>query len=100
MGWLAIADKTDTILTNHLDRAVTMQQITLDLSDDLLLYIQQQIEQGVFNDINEYLLYLLNQDKAQRQSLELEKMLIEGLDSGEMIEVTEDWWETKRQKFK
>ncbi len=77
-----------------------MQQITLDLSDDLLLYIQQQIEQGVFNDINEYLLYLLNQDKAQRQSLELEKMLIEGLDSGEMIEVTEDWWETKRQKFK
>jgi antitoxin ParD1/3/4 len=76
-----------------------MQQITLNLSDDLLLHIQQQIEQGIFNDINEYLLYLLNQDKTQHQSLELEKMLIEGLDSGEMIEVTEHWWEAKRQQL-
>jgi antitoxin ParD1/3/4 len=76
-----------------------MQQITLELSDDLFLHIQQQIDQGVFNDINEYLLYLLNQDKTQRQSLQLEKMLIEGLDSGETIELTEDWWEAKRQQL-
>ena len=76
-----------------------MQQVTLELSDDLFLHIQQQIEQGVFNNINEYLLYLLNQDKAQHQSLQLEKMLIEGLDSGETIEVTEDWWEAKRQQL-
>ena len=75
-----------------------MTQITVELPDELAIQIQSQIAQGEFSNLGEYVVYLLQQEQSQLRSTELEKMLLAGLDSGELIEITDQWWEQKRQE--
>ena len=75
-----------------------MTQITVELPDELAIQIQSQIAQGEFNNLGEYVVYLFQQEQSQLRSTELEKMFLAGLDSGELIEITDQWWEQKRQE--
>jgi antitoxin ParD1/3/4 len=75
-----------------------MTQITVELPDELAIQIQSQIAEGEFSNLGEYVVYLLQQEQSQLRSTELEKMLLEGLDSGELIEITDQWWEQKRRE--
>ena len=75
-----------------------MTQITVELPDELAIQIQSQIAQGEFSNLGEYIVYLLQQEQSQLRSTELEKMFLAGLDSGELIEITDQWWEQKRRE--
>jgi antitoxin ParD1/3/4 len=75
-----------------------MTQITVELPDELAIQIQSQIAQREFNNLGEYVVYLFQQEQSQLRSTELEKMFLAGLDSGELIEITDQWWEQKRQE--
>jgi antitoxin ParD1/3/4 len=75
-----------------------MTQITVELPDELAIQIQSQIAQGEFSNLGEYVVYLLQQEQSQLRSTELEKMFLAGLDSGEVIEITDQWWEQKRRE--
>jgi antitoxin ParD1/3/4 len=75
-----------------------MTQITVELPDELAIQIQSQLAQGEFSNLGEYVVYLLQQEQSQLRSTQLEKMLLEGLNSGELIEITEQWWEQKRRE--
>ncbi|UXE60260.1 MAG: type II toxin-antitoxin system ParD family antitoxin [Woronichinia naegeliana WA131] len=75
-----------------------MTQITVELPDELAIQIQSQIAQGEFSNLGEYVVYLLQQEQSQLRSTELEKMFLAGLDSGELIEITDQWWEQKRRE--
>jgi antitoxin ParD1/3/4 len=76
-----------------------MTQITVELPDELAIQIQSQIAQGEFSNLGEYVVYLLQQEHSQLRSTELEKMFLAGLDSGELIEITDQWWEQKRREI-
>jgi antitoxin ParD1/3/4 len=76
-----------------------MTQITVELPDELAIQIQSQIAQGEFSNLGEYVVYLLQQEQSQLRSTELEKMFLAGLDSGELIEITDQWWEQKRREI-
>jgi antitoxin ParD1/3/4 len=75
-----------------------MTQITVELPDELAIQIQSQIAQGEFSNLGEYVVYLLQQEQSQLRSTQLEKMFLDGLDSGELIEITDQWWEQKRRE--
>lgn len=75
-----------------------MTQITVELPDELAIQIQLQIAEGEFSNLGEYVVYLLQQEQSQPRSTELEKMFLAGLDSGELIEITDQWWEQKRRE--
>ena len=75
-----------------------MTQITVELPDELAIQIQSQIAQGEFSNLGEYVVYLLQQEQSQLRSTELENMFLAGLDSGELIEITDQWWEQKRRE--
>jgi len=75
-----------------------MTQITVELPDELAIQIQSQIAQREFSNLGEYVVYLLQQEQSQLRSTELEKMFLAGLDSGELIEITDQWWEQKRRE--
>ena len=75
-----------------------MTQITVELPDELAIQIQSQIAQREFSNLGEYVVYLLQQEQSQLCSTELEKMFLAGLDSGELIEITDQWWEQKRRE--
>jgi antitoxin ParD1/3/4 len=75
-----------------------MTQITVELPDELAIQIQSQIAQREFSNLGEYVVYLLQQEQSQLRSTELENMFLAGLDSGELIEITDQWWEQKRRE--
>ena len=69
-----------------------MTTLNISLTEELRAFIDEQVAQGSYNNASEYVQNLII--KAQ-----LETMLLEGLDSGEPIDVTDEWWEQKRRRL-
>jgi antitoxin ParD1/3/4 len=66
-----------------------MVAVTFSIPEDLQVFIEGQTVKNGFHSTDDYLRNLLDRER-------LEGMLIEGLESGEPIEVNDDWWEQKR----
>jgi antitoxin ParD1/3/4 len=64
----------------------------------LAIQIQSKSATREFSNLGEYVVYLLQQEQSQLRSTELENMFLAGLDSGELIEITDQWWEQKRRE--
>jgi antitoxin ParD1/3/4 len=59
--------------------------------------VQTQLAKGKYLDLNELITLALQLLIEREQALQqLEVMLVEGLDSGEPIAATDDWWDQKR----
>ena len=48
---------------------------------------------------SEYVRELLRQDQNRRAEQKLEALLLEGLKSGDPLEITPEYWENKRRKL-
>ncbi|AFY31663.1 addiction module antidote protein, CC2985 family [Calothrix sp. PCC 7507] len=73
-----------------------MTSINISLSDSMKTFVEEQVTKGGYASISEYLLELINQDQQRKVQETIEELLIEGLESGEAIEVTDEWWAQKR----
>jgi antitoxin ParD1/3/4 len=73
-----------------------MVEIALSISEDLLAFLERQTIKNGCGSIDDYLCELL---KSERERVGIEGMLIEGIDSGEPIEVNDDWWKQKRSNL-
>jgi len=51
------------------------------------------------DDLLKYLRELLRQDQKQRAEQKLEALLLEGLNSGDPIEITPEYWERQRAQL-
>ncbi|MBN3910252.1 MAG: type II toxin-antitoxin system ParD family antitoxin [Nostoc sp. NMS1] len=70
--------------------------LTISLTDSMKAFVEEQVTKGGYNSVSEYLQELIYQDKKRKEQEHLESLLIAGLESGEAIEVTDEWWEQKR----
>ncbi|MFM6038410.1 MAG: type II toxin-antitoxin system ParD family antitoxin [Sphaerospermopsis kisseleviana] len=66
-----------------------MTTVNISLPDSMRDFINEQVEKGG----------LIRQDLEKVQQSRIEKLLLEGLDSGEGIEITDEWWEKKRSQL-
>jgi antitoxin ParD1/3/4 len=73
-----------------------MVAVTFSIPEDLQTFIEGQIVKNGFHSTDDYLRNLLDREREREQ---LEGMLIEGLESGEPVEVNDDWWEQKRSNL-
>ncbi len=55
--------------------------------------------QGGYSSTSEYIKHLISQEVERVALARLETLLLEGLDSGESIEVTDEWWKQKRTQL-
>lgn len=71
--------------------------LNISLPDSLEAVIAQQAEQAGFDTATDYLVHLVlrEQDRLAQQA-KIEALLLEGLESGEPIKATDEWWEQKR----
>lgn len=67
--------------------------LNLPLPDSIQNFINQVAIKG-YNNAAEYILHLIRQEQAR--TARVESLLLAGLDSGNSIEITDDWWEQKR----
>jgi len=96
-SWLQLGKMTPSDRQNpqHFSSLFTM--LNISLPDNLAAVITQQAEQTGFDTATDYLVHLVlkDQDRLSQQA-KIEALLIEGLESGEPIEATDEWWEQKQ----
>ena len=69
--------------------AVTSMNISLP--DGLKDYVKERVAEGEYSTPSDFVRHLIRADMQRRGRLELERMLLEGLTSGEAEEVTPDY---------
>ncbi|MBW4517549.1 MAG: type II toxin-antitoxin system ParD family antitoxin [Timaviella obliquedivisa GSE-PSE-MK23-08B] len=74
--------------------------LNMTLSDQILAFVEEQAAAAGFNTASEYIYQLiLREQERLLQRKQVESMLLDGLESGELIEATDDWWEQKRTQL-
>lgn len=74
--------------------------LNIALPDQVIAFVEEQAAASGLNTASEYVYQLiLREQERLSQQKRVESLLLEGLDSGEPIEATDDWWEQKRAQF-
>lgn len=62
-------------------------------------FVQEQVTAGGYSSVSEYVRELIRADQRRRSDERIDALLLEGLSSGEPIEVTPEYWEAKKRKL-
>lgn len=74
--------------------------LNISLPDQVQTFVEEQAIAAGFNSANDYVYHLIVREQERiAQQAQIESLLIEGLESGEPIEATDDWWEQKRTRL-
>jgi antitoxin ParD1/3/4 len=76
-----------------------MKTINISLPDSLKAFLETQVAEGCYSSASEYIRELIRADQKRKAEEKLEALLLEGLNSGEPIEVTEAFWNEKRHQL-
>jgi len=69
-----------------------MTTVTISLPESLKSFVEKQIKRKGFGNVSEYFRSLLRSAQELEADARLESLLIKGLDSGEGIELSRDFW--------
>jgi antitoxin ParD1/3/4 len=75
-----------------------MTSMNVSLPESLRTFAEERAS-ARYSSASEYIRELIRRDQKEAAKEKLEELLIEGLESGKPIVVTEDYWEKKRQEL-
>jgi len=71
--------------------------LNISLPEQIQSFVEEQAKALGYDSTNEYVYQLIMREQERvAQQEQIEPLLLEGLDSGEPIEATDDWWEHRR----
>lgn len=76
-----------------------MTTVSITLSDSLKEFVEAQVATGNYASAGDYVLALLRAAQKRQAWDKVEALVLEGLNSGETLEVTEEYWEAKRRRL-
>lgn len=76
-----------------------MTTLNISLPESMREFIDQQIQSGGYSTASEYIRHLIRIDQEKAEKKQIEKLLLEGLNSGEAVEINDDWWSQKRTEL-
>jgi antitoxin ParD1/3/4 len=76
-----------------------MNSMNISLPDPLKAFVEGQVKAGGYSSVSEYIRELIRRAQKECAEESLEKLLLEGLKSGEPITVTPEYWKKKRAKL-
>ena len=76
-----------------------MDTMNIALPESLKTFVQERVADGGYSSVSEYVRELIRADQKNRLEERIDALLLEGLNSGAPIEVTPDYWETKKRKL-
>lgn len=68
-----------------------MTTLNLSLPKAMRSFIEKRVSEGEYSTASEYIRELVRKDQKRKADDLLEALLLEGLDSGKLIEVTDQW---------
>ncbi len=77
-----------------------MNTMNIALPDAMKQYIHEQVAQGGYSSVSEYVRELIRTDQTQKARRTLEAEILKGLGSGESSTMTQDDWQAVRQEIR
>lgn len=77
-----------------------MDIMNVDLPESMRQFVEQQVAQGGFNNVSEYMRELVLADQRKKELTALEAEVLKGLDSGESTPMTASDWEEIRSNLR
>lgn len=69
-----------------------MTNMNVSLPESLKEYVEEQVTAGDYGTASEYLRELIREDRKRKAQKRLETLLLEGLESGDPVAVTPEFW--------
>ncbi len=76
-----------------------METMNIALPESMKHFVQERVTEGGYSSASEYVRELIRADQKRRIEERIDTLLLEGLDSGEPISVTQEYWEEKKRKL-
>jgi len=73
-----------------------MSSLNISLPEEMRSFVEEQVVQQGYSTASEYIRHLIRQERERVEQKKIEQLLLEGLDSGEVINITDQWWEQKK----
>ena len=76
-----------------------MTSMNVSLPESLRKFAEERAAKG-YSSVSEYFRELIREDQKRLAKERLERLLLEGLDSGEPVPVTPEYWEKLRARVR
>jgi len=77
-----------------------MATLNISLPEGMKVFVEEQVQKGeLYTSASDYVRALIREDQKRKAEEKLEALLLEGLDSGEPIEVNAAWWKKKKDEL-
>ena len=76
-----------------------MSTLNVSLPDSMRAYIDRIVAEGGYSTASEYIRELVRGDQKRAVEARLEGLLLEGLESGEPVEISDAWWQKKKAEL-
>ena len=77
-----------------------MATMNISLPDSLKAFAQTQTKTESYSNPSDYVRSLIRKDKAKKEAQQhIEALLLDGLNSGDPIPVTPEYWETLKEEL-
>jgi antitoxin ParD1/3/4 len=76
-----------------------LETMNIALPESMKHYVQERVSEGGYSSASEYVRELIRADQKRRADDRIDALLLEGLESGEPIPVTKEYWEEKKRKL-
>jgi antitoxin ParD1/3/4 len=76
-----------------------METMNIALPESMKHFVQERVTQGGYSSTSEYIRDLIRADQKRKTEERIDALLLEGLDSGDPIPVTQEYWDEKKRKL-
>jgi antitoxin ParD1/3/4 len=76
-----------------------MDTMNIAIPESLKQFVQERVMDGGYSSVSEYMRELIRADQRRKIEERIDALLLEGLDSGEPIAVSPEYWEEKKRKL-
>jgi antitoxin ParD1/3/4 len=76
-----------------------MDTMNIALPESMKHFVQERVAQGGYSSVSEYVRELIRADQKRRVDERIDALLLEGLDSGQPISVSPEYWEEKKRRL-
>jgi antitoxin ParD1/3/4 len=76
-----------------------MDTMNIALPESMKQFVQERVTAGGYSSVSEYVRELIRADLKRKTEERIDALLLEGLESGQPIPVTQEYWDEKRRKL-
>ncbi len=76
-----------------------METMNIALPESMKHFVQERVTEGGYSSVSEYVRDLIRADQKRKVEEGIDALLLEGLDSGQPIAVSPEYWEAKKRRL-